>query len=873
MFTYQSPTNLASPLQPPDDTPYRVSTLITQPISWDQNKQLKSLVSHMDPQSACDVLHFHSNNTQLGVKFFKWVCKQSTYCYGLDGRIYLLHLMFRSKLFAILHKAIIVVINECNFLENEVLKLMGALDHMRKSGFRLNCPCYSTLLTCLAKLQMGISAFFVYKSIVSDGVNVGFIDYKTILNALCKNGFVQAAEMFFSKVLKLGFLLDVHVYTSLVLGNCRVGGLLEAYRVFEIMSEEEGCGANSVTYSILIHGLCEAGRLGEACRLKEEMSEKGCQPSTRTYTVLIKAICDIGLTDKALVLLDEMVKKGCNPNVHTYTILIDRLCSEGKIEEANGMFREMLKAGLTPNTITFNALINGYCKDGRVVSAFELLSMMEKRNCKPNIRTYNELMEGLCRVNEPYKAMTLLRRIVDNGLFPDRVTYNILVDGLCQKGQLDMAFRILSSMNSVGLEPDGLTYTTLIDTLCKGGKVEQANGLLGLMVKRGLSPDEVTYTALIDGHCKTGKIGYAFVLFERMVDIRCFTTPHSFNSFLDVLCKDLKINEGNAVFGKMLKYGLLPSVVTFTILIDGMCRVGDIARALTILERMKQSGCLPNVYTYSVVINGLCQNGRVEEAETLLHDMPRLGVSPNDISYTPLVKAHVKAGKLGRAFDTVSIMMKNLCRPNHQIYSALLAGFVLSDIGKEAGALSSISDLNTGETSVDCSSNYLFTAMDITHAVTLLDKIKECGGETVDLYNFLIMGLCRVGRTCEADRLMQDMVKLGLFPDKDVCSFVVEHFCRDQKYDHCLEWMKPILDKGLVPSFASYCSVVRAIGNEGEVTQAQRLVSDLIRHAGIEDSIAVSRHVEFLVKEDEPYKRLELLKLIEQMYLCKRPIV
>ncbi|KAK3017474.1 hypothetical protein RJ639_006424 [Escallonia herrerae] len=245
--------------------------------------------------------------------------------------------------------------------------------------------------------------------------------------------------------------------------------------------------------------------------------------------------------------------------------------------------------------------------------------------------------------------------------------------------------------------------------------------------------------------------------------------------------------------------------------------------------------------------------------------MPRLGVSPNDISYTPLVKAHVKAGKLGCAFDTLSIMIKNLCRPNHQIYSALLAGFVLSDIGKEAGALSSISDLNTGETSVDCSSNYIFTAMDFTLAVTLLDKIKECGGETVDLYNFLIMGLCRVGRTCEADRLMQDMVKLGLFPDKDVCSFVVEHFCGEQKYDHCLEWMKPILDKRLVLSFASYCSVVRAIGNEGEVTQAQRLVSDLIRHAGIKDRIAVSRHIEFLVKEDEPYKRLELLNLIEQM--------
>ena len=231
--------------------------------------------------------------------------------------------MFRN-LFGMAHKALIFLIKECSNGEDEVVRLIGAIEEMRGIGFRLNYPCYSILLMGLAKLSMGQRTFLVYRRIVADGFVLGMVDYKSIVNALCKNGFVQAAEMFLSTILRVGFRLDSHVCTSWVLGYCRVGDLASAFQVFEKMSDEDNCNPNAVTYSVLIHGLCEAGRIGEAFRLKEEMSEKGCQPSTRTYTILIKALCDVGSSDKALGLLDEMVTKGCKPNDHTYTIFVEK---------------------------------------------------------------------------------------------------------------------------------------------------------------------------------------------------------------------------------------------------------------------------------------------------------------------------------------------------------------------------------------------------------------------------------------------------------------------------------------------------------------------------------------------------------------------
>ncbi|XP_031285574.1 pentatricopeptide repeat-containing protein At3g07290, mitochondrial isoform X2 [Pistacia vera] len=831
---------------------YNVSTLLNKQ-NWQQNNLLKLLVSHMTPNVASQVVLLQGNNPDLGFRFFKWVCKQSTYCYDIGGRVHLLNLVVSSNLFGVAHKAIVELIKECSENEDDILKLMDALDGLRKDGFKLNYPCYSGLLMSLAKLNLGFVAYIVYRRMVLDGFVIGAIDYRTIINALCKCGLVQAAEMFLCRVLKLGFSLGTHICTSFVLGHCRENNLQEAFKVFEIMSKEDGCRPNSVTFSTLIHGLCEVGRLEEAFSLKEEMSEKGCQPSTRTYTVLIKALCDFALTDKALGLLDEMVVKGCKPNVHTYTVLIDRLCREGKIEEANAMFREMLQYDLFPGIVTYNVLINGYCKQGQIVAAFELLALMEKRNCKPNIRTFNELMEGLCRISKSYKAMHLLHRVVDNGLFPDKVAYNILVDGFCREGQLDMALKIFNSMSSVGLIPDGYTFTSMINGLCKQGRTELATGFFGLMIKKGIPFDEVAITALIDGLCKSGKTGDALMIFERMVEIMVLKSSHVLNLFLDVFSKENKLKEEYAMFGKILKYGVVPSVVTYTILIDGLSRAGEFSLALNMIKMMNLAGCPPNVYTYTVIINGLCQSGRLNEAQMLTFKMFDFGVSPNHITYTILVKAHVNAGRLDHALNIVSIMAVNGCQLNDRIFSALIKGLISSNKAIEVQSDGSSSHVDARPLRLEynddvddkCVSNNVIREMDIEHARRLGDKIARCGGSITDLYNFLAAELCRAGRIAEADSITKDIVQLGSFPDIAI-SFIIEWYCKE---------------------------VIQGLHNEGRSEEAERLVSDLLRFSGIEEKTAVLPYIDFLLKGDKSDKCLDLQNLIDQMHYRGRPVI
>ncbi|VFQ69713.1 unnamed protein product [Cuscuta campestris] len=864
------------PLASPPESLHQVCALMKKP-KWEEDDFLKSLVSHMNPGLASQVLALQSNDIQLSLRFFRWVCLHSTYCYDLDGKIEVLNLLLASESIQLVHKVLVLLINENCVSESDTLKLICALEGMRNAGFKLNYPCYSVLLMRLAKLSMGLSALQLYEEMVGNGFVLSLIDYTSLVNALCKIGYVRSAEMFCSRVLKLGFRLDVRVCTSLVLGYCRVCDIVGAYKVFDTMSRLDGCKANSVTYSILVHGLCKAGRTDDAFQLKEKMSKKGCKPSTHTYTVLIKAVCDRGLTNKAFLLLDEMLKKGCMPNVHTYTVLIDRLCGEGKFEEANGLFRKMIKNKLFPNVVTFNTLIDGYCKEGKVVSAFELLGVMERGKCKPNIRTYNELIGGLCIVNRPFKAMELLEKIIGNGLKPNEVTYNTLINGFCKASHLCAAFTVLQSMKLTGIELDGFTYTMLIDELCKNGKLKQATIFFGLMLKKGIAPDEVTLTALINGYCRADKIQDSFIIFDRMINDRLFTSPHAFNSFIDTLIKQFRLAEGYSVFAKMLKHGLVPSVVTYTILVSGLVHTGDMSSSLKVIDVMKQDGCQPNVCTYTAVMSGLCQSGRIKEAEDLLCKMPGYGVIPNDITYGILIKSHVKGGSLERALAIISTMIQNGCEPNAQIYLALLAQIVFSNTSGEQSEKPSTGLVSgsriMGKDDLYFSADSVFREMNVCHAAHLQNMFKQCGDCTLGVYKFLILGLCKVGRVAEAKDLIQKMVNSGCPLDKALSSCIIEYFCRYHCYDYCLHLVKLMITDSCIPSFTSCSPLVFSLRNHGRVKEAMWLLSNLLKDSKIDDETAISSHIEFLIKGDEPLKCFDLLNLIHEKHPLERPII
>ncbi|CAK9176306.1 unnamed protein product [Ilex paraguariensis] len=83
-----------------------------------------------------------------------------------------------------------------------------------------------------------------------------------------------------------------------------------------------------------------------ASDLYTEMLSKGIVPDAITYTVLVHGLCNKGQIENARKVLKEMDGKNMAPSVLIYNTLIAGYFSEGNLQEAFRLHDEMLDRGL-----------------------------------------------------------------------------------------------------------------------------------------------------------------------------------------------------------------------------------------------------------------------------------------------------------------------------------------------------------------------------------------------------------------------------------------------------------------------------------------------------------------------------------------------
>ncbi|GJU46874.1 putative tetratricopeptide-like helical domain-containing protein [Tanacetum coccineum] len=124
-------------------------------------------------------------------------------------------------------------------------------------------------------------------------------------------------------------------YTSKAIELLRVD---HAIQLFNDMIQK-GVNADVITYSSLIHGLCNFGK-------DRHGGEK--YPSQFTYIYHIGKFFLRARFSKRCraIVIQAMVRKGLHPDVVTYSALIDRYCLRGELSEAHKVLHRMVKSSV-----------------------------------------------------------------------------------------------------------------------------------------------------------------------------------------------------------------------------------------------------------------------------------------------------------------------------------------------------------------------------------------------------------------------------------------------------------------------------------------------------------------------------------------------
>ncbi|KAL5974440.1 hypothetical protein ACLOJK_031105 [Asimina triloba] len=480
----------------------------------------------------------------------------------------------------------------------EVDSACSLLREMTKHGCVPNSVVYQNLIHALCKEGNMNEALKLLEEMFLMRCLPDANTYTDVIHGLCKLGHIYEALKLVDRMLLHGCTPTAATYGVLVHGLCKNGREDDAKAILDKVPNP-----NVVLFNTLIHGYMAKGRFSDARSvLYESMLPSGCVPDVFTYTIIICGLCKAGRMGPALELLNEMLTKGCSPDIITYTLLIDGFCKKGQLKEANEIVEEMSRRGLHLNVVGYNCLICALCRDCKLNDAIEMLHQMSAEGCKPDISTFNSLIHGFCKSDRLEEAMKVYHDLLLEGVVANNVTFNTLIHAFSRKGAWEEAMELVNEMTFRGYTLDIITYNGLLKALCNDGSVEKALGLFEEMMRKGVTPNNISYNILVNGLCKAGKIHSALELLKEMLHRGLIPDIVMYNSLINGMCKMGRIREALNLFDRLHVEGVLPDTITYNTLISWHCKEGMLDDAIFLLDKGVNDGITPNFRTWNILV-------------------------------------------------------------------------------------------------------------------------------------------------------------------------------------------------------------------------------------------------------------------------------
>ncbi|KAI8801446.1 hypothetical protein BJ742DRAFT_859171 [Cladochytrium replicatum] len=313
--------------------------------------------------------------------------------------------------------------------------------------------------------------------------------YDTMLEALVSRGLLFAALEFFVKI-------------PTVVGRVRK------------------VGRSVYSYNILIRGLCEAHRPGEACQLLHAMSNDDLEPDSVSYNTIMgyfsRRSREVVMRDaargkdrkrvgnevvenarKVVGLFGEMRDRGVSVTGYTLDAVVSAIAMAKMRERAVGMFASVVGGhggeGMTDQSyrVILTNLFESFLADGNVNGAMRLFEMwvgrLDDRGkpgfVQPDVTMYTALIGGCAAHSEFGLVKRLVLHMRGRGVKADRVFFGTLVKAYGGAGDVEGVKTIVRLMRRAGEGGGVETFGAALDVLTRMGMFEQAEKLRKMMME------------------------------------------------------------------------------------------------------------------------------------------------------------------------------------------------------------------------------------------------------------------------------------------------------------------------------------------------------------------------------------------------------
>lgn len=490
-------------------------------------------------------------------------------------------------------------------------------------------------------------------------------------------------------------------------GKC--GCVDDARELFEQMPERDGGSWNAVITA------CSRNEVhDEVFRMFRRMNRDGIRATETSFAGVLKS-CGLVLDLRLLRQLHcAVMKQGFSGNVDLETSIVDVYGKCRVMGDARRVFDEIENA----SDVSWNVIVRRYLEMGFNDAAVVMFFKMLELNVRPLNHTFSSAILACSRSMALDVGIVIHAIAVKLNFLPDTIVSTSIFDMYVKCGRLESARRVFDQTESKDLK----SWTSAMSGYAMSGITREARELFDLMPERNV----ISWNAMLGGYVRAGEwdeaLEFLALMRKEMEEIDNVTLVWILN-----VCSGVSdVQMGKQAHGFIYRHGYDTNVIVANALLDMYAKCGIFRSANSLFRQMSE---LRDEVSWNALLTGLARVGRSEQALSFFEGM-QLETKPSKYTLATLLAgcANIPALNLGKA--THGFLIRN--------------GY---DI-----------DLVVRGAMVDMYSK----CRCLDYAI---EVFKEAATRDLILWNTIIRGCCRNGRSREVFELFMLMEDEGVKPD------------------------------------------------------------------------------------------------------------
>ncbi|KAJ8772807.1 hypothetical protein K2173_027984 [Erythroxylum novogranatense] len=640
----------------------------------------------------------------------------------------------------------------------------------------------------------------IHAQLIFTGLDCSIFLQNLLLDVYSKCGLIDDAHQVFRDIERP----NVFSYNMMIVGLANFGKIGEAKYLFDEMRQRD-----FVSWNSLMSGYFRKRDFDETLKVFVLMVRNGgCVPDRTSFSCAMKACGALGYANLAVQLHGLAEKFDLGSDLSIDNSVLDMHIKCGALSYAEKVFLRMP----CPSLFCFNSMIYGYSKTFSVAKALDIFNQMSQRDAV----SWSTIISILSQHGYGFHALNMFVEMRNQGFRPNSKTYASVLSACASIYDLDWGVHLHARILRVEEDFDSYLSSGLIDMYAKCGYLEFAKQVFHSLEETSA----VSWTSLIRGIAQHGFEEDALLYFKQMREVPVPVDEFTLSSLFGICSGPKYISIARQLHAFTIKTGINSSVIVRNALLTAYSKCSDIQEASYAFEMMPHK----DIVSWTAMITVWAQAGEFEKAQACFDEMPEQNV----VTWNSMISMYVQHGCWEHGLRLYAQMHREGIMPDEITFATSIracANLAILVLGSQFIAHAEKLDLMEDRSVANSVLTMYSKCGHIEEAQRVFDSMR-----TKDLvsWNAIMAGYAQHGQGRTVIEIFERMLKLKYKPDS-ITFMTLLSGCSHSGLvtEGKLYFTSMTTDYGISPSCEHFVCMLDLLSRAGLLEEAKILIKEL----------------------------------------------